>query len=119
VCRRTLPIFDGRRRYDLDLTFKRMDEVKVAKGYQGPVAVCAVKFTPIAGHHTSSLLVKYLSEGREFELWLAPVSGTPILAPVRLTTTNLIGNLVVDAEQFYVGATTASSQATDQKAGAH
>jgi hypothetical protein len=102
VCQRSLPIFDGRRRYDLDLSFKRMDEIKLAKGYQGPVVVCAIKFKPIAGHHNSSLIVKYLSEGRELELWSAPIAGTPILAPVRMTTTNLIGNLAVDAEEFTV-----------------
>jgi hypothetical protein len=102
VCQRTLPIFDGRRRYDLDLSFKRKDELKLASGYQGPVAVCAVKFKPIAGHHSSSLIVKYLSEGRELELWVAPIAGTRVLAPVRMTTTNLIGNLAVDAEQFNV-----------------
>ena len=39
-----LPVFDGRRRYDLKLTFKRMDQVKADKGYAGPVAVCAVSF---------------------------------------------------------------------------
>jgi Protein of unknown function (DUF3108) len=102
VCQRSLPIFDGRRRYDLDLSFKRKDELKLASGYQGPVVVCGVKFKPIAGHHSSSLIVKYLSEGRELELWLAPIAGTHILAPVRMTTTNTIGNLVVDAEQFNV-----------------
>jgi len=102
ICQRTLPIFDGRRRYDLDLRFNRMDEAKTAKGYQGPVIVCSVKFKPIAGHHQSSALVQYLAGGREMELWLAPVKGSPILAPLRLTTTNTIGNLVVDADQFEV-----------------
>jgi hypothetical protein len=102
VCQRSLPIFDGRRRYDLDLSFKRKDELKLASGYHGPVVVCSVKFKPIAGHHNSSLIVKYLSEGRELELWLAPIAGTHTLAPVRMTTTNTIGNLVVDAEQFNV-----------------
>ena len=37
-------------RYDLQLAFKRMDKVKAEKGYQGPVVVCAVYFTPIAGY---------------------------------------------------------------------
>jgi hypothetical protein len=106
ICQRTLPIFDGRRRYDLDLKFSRMDQAKTAKGYQGPVVVCTVKFKPIAGHHPTSTLVQYLAGGREMELWLAPIKGTPLLAPVRLTTTNTIGNLVVDADQFEVSALT-------------
>ena len=100
ACERTLPIFDGQRRYDLKLTFKRMDQVKIDKGYQGPVAVCAMSFQPIAGHRASSTLVKYLSQGRDIELWLAPVGGTQLLAPVRLSLANMLGNLVVQATEF-------------------
>ena len=44
ACQRKLAIFDGRMRYDLQLAFKRMDQVKAEKGYQGPVVVCAVLF---------------------------------------------------------------------------
>ncbi len=40
ACQRTIAIFDGRLRYDLQLGFKRMDEVKAKKGYGGPVVVC-------------------------------------------------------------------------------
>ncbi len=108
ACQRTLPIFDGRRRFDLKLTFKRMDKVKADKGYTGPVAVCAVAFQPQAGHRTSSTLVKYVSDGREIELWLAPVAGTKVLAPFRVSIANMLGNLVVQATQFEVLAQTAA-----------
>ena len=72
VCRHTLPIFDGQQRYDLKLAFKRMDKVTAEKGYAGPVVVCSVSYEPIAGHRESTPLVKYLSEGREMEMALAP-----------------------------------------------
>jgi len=75
VCRHTLPIFDGQRRYDLKLA-KRMDKVTAEKGYAGPVVVCSVSYEPIAGHRPSTPLIKYLSEGREMEMALAPVAGT-------------------------------------------
>ena len=67
-------------RYDLKLAFKRMDKVTAEKGYAGPVAVCSVSYEPIAGH-ASIPLVKYLSEGREMEMALAPIAGTRLLAP--------------------------------------
>ena len=50
ACQRTLSIFDGRMRYDLKLAFKRLDRVRSDRGYQGPAVVCAVHFSPIAGH---------------------------------------------------------------------
>ena len=84
ACRHTLPIFDGNHRYDLKLAFKRTDKVTAEKGYAGPVVVCSVSYEPIAGHRSSTQLIKYLSEGREIEIALASVAGTRLLAPFRV-----------------------------------
>ena len=64
--------------------FKRMDRVTAEKGYAGPVVVCSVSYEPIAGHRSSTQLIKYLSEGREIEIALASVAGTRLLAPFRV-----------------------------------
>src|SRR6516164_5940515 len=104
VCRHTLPIFDGQQRYDLKLAFKRMDKVTAEKGYAGPVVVCSVSYEPIAGHRASIPLVKYLSEGREMEMALAPVAGTRLLAPFRMLVVSALANLVIEANQFEVTA---------------
>jgi len=109
ACQRTLPIFDGRRRYDLELSFRRMDRVKAEKGYAGPVAVCAVSFKPKAGHRASSTLVKYLADGRDIELWLAPLTGAHLLVPFRASVASMLGNLVVEARQFDVSTQTAAA----------
>jgi hypothetical protein len=103
VCRHTLPIFDGQQRYDLKLAFKRMDKVTAEKGYAGPVVVCSVSYEPIAGHRAYPL-VKYLSEGREMELALAPIAGTRLMAPFRLLVVSSLANLVIEANQFEVTA---------------
>ncbi len=104
VCRHTLPIFDGRQRYDLKLAFKRMDKVTAEKGYAGPVVVCSVSYEPIAGHRPSTPLIKYLSEGREMEMALAPVAGTRLLAPFRMLVESALANLVIEANQFEITA---------------
>ena len=101
VCRHTLPIFDGQQRYDLKLAFKRMDKVAAEKGYAGPVVVCSVSYEPIAGHRAYPL-VKYLSDGREMEMALAPVAGTRLLAPFRMLVVSSLANLVIEANQFEV-----------------
>jgi hypothetical protein len=100
ACRHTLPIFDGHQRYDLKLAFKRMDDVKAEKGYAGPVAVCSLRYEPIAGHSASAALVRYLSEGREMELALAPITGTRLLAPFRMSVTSVLANVVIEANRF-------------------
>ncbi|HEY4922525.1 MAG TPA: DUF3108 domain-containing protein [Xanthobacteraceae bacterium] len=109
ACRRTLPIFDGRRRFDLALSFKRIDQVKADTGYAGPAVVCAVAFHPIAGHRPGSALLKYLTGGRDIELTFAPIAGTRLLAPFRLAISSLLGNLVIEATDFT--ATTAQPAA--------
>jgi hypothetical protein len=109
-CERTLSMFDGRRRYDLTLSFKRTDVIKNDNGKPSMVLVCAIKFTPMSGHRSSSQLIKFLSEGRDIEVWLVPVTGTRILAPVRLSVASLIGNMVLQANQFETTALAASGK---------
>jgi hypothetical protein len=104
TCARTLPVFDGQKRYDLKLAFKRMDTAKADKGYQGPALVCAVSFQPIAGHRPASSTVKFLTGVRDIELWLAPVAGTRLLAPIRVQVANMLGNIVVQAGEFQATA---------------
>jgi hypothetical protein len=100
VCKRTLSIFDGRMRYDLQLAFKRLDKVKSEKGYQGNVVVCAVYFSPVAGHIPDRPVIKYLRSQRDTEMWLAPIAGTRLMVPYRISIPTPLGVGMVQATQF-------------------
>jgi hypothetical protein len=100
ACQRTLRVFDGRLRYDLQFAFKRMDKVKADKGYEGPVLVCAVYFTPVAGHIPSRAAIKYMAKLRDIEVWLAPIAGTRMLVPFRAAGPTPVGQAVLEATQF-------------------
>jgi hypothetical protein len=110
ACQRTLPVFDGRLRYDLKLAFKRMDMVKAEKGYAGPVVVCAVYFTPLSGYIPTRATVRYLAKLREMEIWLAPVAGTRVLVPFRAQGPTPIGEAVMEATQFVTAASPSSGR---------
>ena len=97
ACDRTLPVFDGRQRFDVALSFKRMDAVEPEQGYHGPALVCAVRYRPIAGYRRDHFAVKYLSEARDVEMWLVPVAGTRVLMPARVSIPTLIGTAVIEA----------------------
>jgi hypothetical protein len=99
-CNRVLSIFDGRRRYDLALSFKRVDKIAIERGYSGFVLVCGVVLQPIAGYRGDSMLVKYVGGRRDMELWFAPIAGTSIIAPIRVSMPTLIGTLEIQADQF-------------------
>jgi hypothetical protein len=100
ACQRTLAIFDGRMRYDLQLAFKRLDSVKTERGYHGTVVVCSVVFAPLAGHIPDRAAIKYLTELRDIEMWLAPIAGTRVMVPYRVSVPTPIGLGVLQATQF-------------------
>lgn len=99
-CNHVLSIFDGRRRYDLTLAYKRVDKVALERSFSGAVLVCSVVLKPIAGYRADSMLVKYVAGRRDMELWFAPVSGTSVMAPIRVSMPTLVGTLEIEADQF-------------------
>jgi Protein of unknown function (DUF3108) len=115
TCERTLPIFDGRLRYDLQLGFKRMDTVKAEKGYAGPVVVCSVRFLPLGGYVPSHRTIKYLTNLKGIEVWLAPIAGTRVLVPFRVQGPTPIGEAVLSAVKFVTSATPSRASAGEPK----
>jgi Protein of unknown function (DUF3108) len=100
ACNRKVSLFDGRLRYDLKLAYKRMDTVKADKGYQGPAAVCAIYFVPVAGYIPGRKAIKYLVAQRDMEVWLVPIAGTRFVVPYRLAIPTPLGQGVLEATQF-------------------
>jgi Protein of unknown function (DUF3108) len=100
ACRRTIPVFDGRMRFDLHMSFKRMDVVKADKGYRGPAVVCSVQFVPLAGYVPDRPAVKYLVAQHDVEVFLAPIMGTRVLVPFKVTIPTPLGRGAVEATQF-------------------
>lgn len=104
ACRTAAPIFDGRMRYDLKLDYKRMESVKAEKGYRGPVVVCAVYFSPVAGYIPDRPVIKYLAAQRNIEIAFAPLAGTRILVPFRIRIPTPLGPATLEATQFITTA---------------
>ena len=115
ACPRKLSIFDGRMRYDLQLAFKRLDKVRSEKGYQGTVVVCAIYFSPVAGHIPERAVIKYLIALRDMEVWLAPIAGTRLMVPYRVTIPTAIGLGVMQATEFVSVPQSARAATTGSK----
>jgi hypothetical protein len=99
-CKRTLRIYDGRRRYNLALSYKRLDKVRMKRGYSGKALVCNVVLHPIAGYKVGSLVVRYLAGKDDLEMWFAPIAGVAVLAPVRALMPTMIGTMDIRADEF-------------------
>ncbi|KRE09838.1 hypothetical protein ASE63_04790 [Bosea sp. Root381] len=101
ACNRTLQIFDGAARYDIRLSQTGTREVKL-DGYSGPVAVCQVRYVPISGHRALRPSTKFMVENKDISTWLAPVAGTNLMVPVRVSVKTMIGTAVLEASSFKV-----------------
>ena len=102
-CDRTIPVFDGYTRFDVSLSYVGLREVS-AKGYKGPVAVCAVRYVPIAGHRRDRPATKFMADNKDLEVWLAPIDGARVLVPFRVSVRTMIGMTVIEASEFSVAA---------------
>jgi hypothetical protein len=71
-CETVAPVFDGRRRYDVSLSFVKKADVRMDNGlYQGPVSVCQVKYSQIAGYQQT--LVQQGKKLPAMFAWVTPV----------------------------------------------
>jgi len=100
ACDRTLPIFDGHQRFNIVLRFRRVENVGAEVGYQGPAVVCNAAYQPVAGHRPGRYAIRYLQEQKDIEIWLAPIAGTRVLAPFRVSVPTMLGSLVIEAKRF-------------------
>jgi Protein of unknown function (DUF3108) len=100
ACQRTLPIFDGTHRFDMGLSFKRMERIKAEIGYQGPGVVCGMSYRPVAGYDAGAFRVNYLKKARDMEMWFAPIAGTRMLAMFRISMPTMLGIAVLAATRF-------------------
>jgi hypothetical protein len=102
-CNRTVAIFDGKQRYDLVFHYESTEQVKDVKGYSGPMLVCRVDYKAVAGHRPDRIQVKFMEANKSIYVGLAPVAGTRVLFPMRVSFMTMIGIVVVEAESFAVG----------------
>lgn len=105
ACDRSIPVFDGRQRYDIRLSYLRTETVK-AEGYAGPAVVCGVRYSPVAGHRPTRYTVQYMQENKDMFVWLVPVAGTRLLAPFRVSVATMIGTALLEATSFETQAKT-------------
>ncbi len=109
TCDRTIPVYDGWTRFNITLSYVGTREV-VAKGFTGPVAVCAARYIPIAGHRPERESTKFMANNKNIEVWLAPVSNG-VTIPYRISVATMVGTTVIEAVEFETSRDTRSVRA--------
>jgi hypothetical protein len=103
ACNRNIPVFDGYTRFDIRLAYVGQRRVET-DGYNGPVAVCTVRYVPISGHRPGRPVTKFMAENKSMEVWLAPIESARVLMPYRISVRTMIGTTVIEASEFSVAA---------------
>jgi Protein of unknown function (DUF3108) len=104
-CATTAPVFDGRRRYDIELTRIKDVDVRMDSGlYQGKALQCDVRYHQLAGFRP-----RVLKDNEKFPLihaWFvslpSPVAGLDYVVPVRIWAETKYGVLALLATSVKV-----------------
>ncbi|MGU3464096.1 DUF3108 domain-containing protein [Methylobacterium sp. C33D] len=107
-CNRTLPVFDGATRFNVVLSYAETRPVQ-KPGYAGQVLVCNARYQAVAGHRPDRPGVKFMEENREMSVWLAPVEGTRVLIPLRISVLTTIGTNIIEATRWSQSGTSATA----------
>jgi hypothetical protein len=110
-CTRSLPVFDGLQRFDVNLTYDRVTTLKGAKDrYSGPVVVCKATYVPLAGYRPSKREVQYMQRNRDMEVWLVPLVESRVLVPYKITVKTQFGTASIESQRCVVGGTKTASR---------
>jgi hypothetical protein len=91
-CSRRLPIYDGKQRFDLLLTYRGQVQVPEAKpsGQPGVAHVCRVRYLPIAGHKADQE-TRYMAGSNEIEVALRPIPSANMFVPYEVKIPTMAG----------------------------
>lgn len=96
VCSRTLKIYDGQMRVNLQLAYASAGPVS---GYDGDAVTCSANFVPVSGYRTNNRSVTYLRDRAKISVSFAPLGETGVYAPVRATVSTTLGTVTVTARR--------------------
>lgn len=99
VCGRTVRLYDGEMRANLELGFIEKSHISV-KGYKGPTVVCRLSFKPVSGYAKGRKALDYLKRKSEIKVMFAPLGQTGVYAPIHATVGTRIGTITVRARRF-------------------
>jgi hypothetical protein len=102
VCTRRLPIFDGKARYDLQLSYKKTKTVNTAYGYNGPAYICKIKFRPIAGHKRGDEEANFAANNEGIEIWMVPLGKADLYVPYYVYIPTAVGTATLTSSNIRV-----------------
>jgi hypothetical protein len=99
-CNRRIPIFDGKERFDLVLSYK--GDVRIAEqvpsGQPSIAHVCRVRYVPIAGHKLDEE-TRFMAANNDIEVALRPVPSANVLVPYQISVPTMGGSAIITSKR--------------------
>ena len=104
-CDKTVPVFDGKVRFNLVFSYKGEEKIKEDKpsGQPTKLTVCRVKYVPLAGYKPKDFINPWV-DYNALEIALRPVPAANTYVPYRVTIPTSIGSAVMSAESVNITA---------------
>ncbi|HEV7254235.1 MAG TPA: DUF3108 domain-containing protein [Mesorhizobium sp.] len=93
VCGRTIRVFDGEMRADLELSPAGQGEWN-----DRPTVTCRARFVPVAGYRTNRKALDYLAKKSRIEIEFTALGETGLYAPVGASVGTRLGTVTIEAE---------------------
>ena len=91
ICSRTIPLVDGRRRFDILLSYNRDEPFSTKdRSFSNNTVVCSFRYQTIAGHRIGKKSDGSIKNGDGMEVWMAP-AGEGYAAPARIQFISRLG----------------------------
>jgi hypothetical protein len=103
-CGATVPVFDGRRRYDIEMTKEKEADIKMDNGiYRGHVHICNVKYKQISGFSPGVLKAK--QSFPPIHMWVAVIpasGGHTFTVPLRVWADTEYGTIAAVVKKLVI-----------------
>lgn len=102
-CDRRLQIFDGKQRFDLQLSLRRQQRIVATRPSGQPAEgyVCAVRYLPIAGYKANAE-TEQLSKSARIEVVMRAVPSANLFVPHQITIPTVAGLAMLTAERIQI-----------------
>ena len=99
---RRIPIFDGKQRFDLVFTPKRMAPLsEVGSRSQHTAFVCRVRYIPLAGFRMNEDM-RQMMQATGIEVWMVPVADANLFVPYYVLVPLSAGTATLTAARIHV-----------------
>ncbi len=99
VCDRTISVFDGQTRANIQLSFNGTESF-TTDGFTGETVLCSARFVPISGYQKGKKSIDYLANKSRISVSFALLGNSGIYAPVVARIGTRIGTLKIAATRF-------------------